>query len=168
MGKSLRDAPTRQSHTPAVGKSLRRGPLYPLGYPIMLPVVLDHLFGALTALESPKYSQNAHFSTFRALYISPPPGGQIQIRLRYPLRLGLNSLPSEFRANIPTYRATFMVKTREQTQPYLRLRRSSIPESEPPRFARWLKNLMKTSEKGSVNKMCGGCLNEVVKIRMCK
>ena len=37
----------------------------------MLPVVLDHLFGALTALESPKYSQNAHFSAFRALYLRP-------------------------------------------------------------------------------------------------
>ena len=66
VGKSVRGTPKRCSNTPAVGKSLQCGPLHSLGFIIMLIGVLEHLFGALTALKSLINGQTAHFSTFHA------------------------------------------------------------------------------------------------------
>ena len=102
-------------------------------------MLLHQLFLALTALKSLENDLNAHF--FCLLHIiAQPPGGQTKERQRHPVRLAQNSLPSEFRSNIPSFGATFHSKNPRTNAPYRRLRRPSIPESEPPRFARWLKN----------------------------
>ena len=66
MGKSLENTQNSWSPTPAVGKSLKWGPLHSPEYLFMLLGVLEHLFGVLKALKSLKNGQNAHFSTFRA------------------------------------------------------------------------------------------------------
>ena len=106
---------------------------------IMLLGVLKHLFGALKALRSLKNSQNTHFYPLAPNCSAPwlpNPNPAWQSPAAWP------KLPSlQVSSKYSNVKGNFVLKNPRTDAPYMRLRRLSIPESEPPRFAQWLNEL---------------------------
>ena len=104
----------------------------------MLLGVLGHLFWALTALKSPKTAKTPVFPPFASYNSAPwwlnpnPPSPFPAAWPKLPF-LQVSSKYSNFKGNL-------LGENPRTNAPYRRLRRPSIPESEPPRFARWLNN----------------------------